>query len=403
MTLKNRPVPSQGPDDDRRAPLAGVHGASAHPRIPDGEKSALLRRHTDPFAAARLLGLKGHREGARFKALCLFHEETSPSMMLDVGKEGTLRAHCFGCRATADLYALAKHVWGVPFPEAFRRLGGASERVTADFEEPGRGPAAVALPAAPASRVDDAAALAAYLGAFTFPVSIPMRGAVDVAPYLQDRGLSLEVCEAFGVRAHLAADAPFLATRRDLLEGAAPIGTLARLKLVTRNGTLFPLASPSRPLVLPWCAADGTLAALQFRSVNPGSRAEDRYQVRGAIGEAVPFGFERALGMPGEPLYVTEGALDACALATLLRANRRSGAVVAVSSAGTFGDPFAWRRLVAGRDVRVATDADAAGEGAAEALTEFLAPMGPRSVERRRPPSRDWGTYLQNTMKGGAL
>jgi DNA primase len=381
-----------------------VHGASARLRVTEREKSALLRRLADPFAAARLLGLKGRNEGVRFRALCVFHEEASPSMTLDVGAEGTLRAHCFACHTTADLLTLAMRVWGVGFPEAVRRLGGASERITADFEEPGRGPAAVALLPAPARRVEDlAAVLAAYSGACTFPVFLALRGAVEVAPYLQDRGLSLEVCDAFGVRAHLAADAPFLAARRDVLEGAAPIATLERLGLVTRDGNLSPLASPSRPLVLPWCTADGTVAALQFRTLNPGSRAEDRYRVSGPIGKAAPFGFERALAMVGEPLYVTEGALDACALATLLRAKGRSAAVVAVSSAGTFGDLSAWRRLVAGRDVRLATDADAAGEGAAEALAAFLAPMGARSVERRRPPSKDWGTYLQNTKKGRAL
>lgn len=61
-----------------------------------------------PLDACRALGLRV-RNGARVDRaiiFCPFHNEKQPSCSLMIGANGSLRAHCFSCHATSDLFGL---------------------------------------------------------------------------------------------------------------------------------------------------------------------------------------------------------------------------------------------------------------------------------------------------------
>ncbi len=90
---------------------------------------------------------KIRRVGREYEALCLFHQERSPSLRLNDAK-GTF--HCFGCGASGDIVTLVMRHEGLGFMEAMRWLGAAdlptvdpAERVKAAAEDAAERAAAV--------------------------------------------------------------------------------------------------------------------------------------------------------------------------------------------------------------------------------------------------------------------
>lgn len=59
------------------------------------------------------------RSGSTFKALCPFHEEKSPSFMVQMGQK---HYHCFGCGAHGDAIEFVMHHLGLSFADSVRLL-----------------------------------------------------------------------------------------------------------------------------------------------------------------------------------------------------------------------------------------------------------------------------------------
>ena len=59
------------------------------------------------------------RAGRRFKALCPFHQEKTPSFFVDPVAGYW---HCFGCGAGGDVFSFVQQIEGISFPEAGERL-----------------------------------------------------------------------------------------------------------------------------------------------------------------------------------------------------------------------------------------------------------------------------------------
>ncbi|MDP3275959.1 MAG: DNA primase [Deltaproteobacteria bacterium] len=78
------------------------------------------------------------KAGSSYLARCPFHDEKSPSFHVSASK-GVF--HCFGCKASGDLFEFYQRIEGVTFPEAMRAL---AERAGIEIVEEDRDPQKIA-------------------------------------------------------------------------------------------------------------------------------------------------------------------------------------------------------------------------------------------------------------------
>ena len=106
MTPRNESAHRPG----RALPTASKASGKLSP-APD----TLKRLLADPATALDVLGVRdrARRQGRGFVLLCPWHTERTPSCSVTTGPDGTLRAHCFGCRRGGDVINLAAAVLGL--------------------------------------------------------------------------------------------------------------------------------------------------------------------------------------------------------------------------------------------------------------------------------------------------
>ena len=159
-----------------------------------------ISRRTD---LVQLIGrrVKLQRKGRVFWGLCPFHKEKSPSFKVDNERRSY---HCFGCGAGGDPFRWLIETEGLKFPEAVERLAG----------EAGINlPAATAAEEAGASRRKSLFDIIAIAAEF-YREQLRGAGAAAARHYLENRGLSPEIWERFGLGYAPARNSPLLALLR---------------------------------------------------------------------------------------------------------------------------------------------------------------------------------------------
>jgi hypothetical protein len=161
-----------------------------------------------------------------------------------------------------------------------------------------------------------------------------------------------------------------------------------RISTATRAGVRFAhYYQGTGPAVLfPICDISGALVAVVARAVNSSDKRSGGPKRDGA------FFCEGALDKSLPALIVCEAPIDALSLA--------SCGFPAIALNGCDA-PTVLQRAAAYRPVLIATDADEAGDKAAQVLTEDLAACGATCRRLRPEGAKDWNEMLHNTARGG--
>lgn len=171
---------------------------------------------------------------------------------------------------------------------------------------------------------------------------------------------------------------------RAALGGNPTEGDLGRAGLVTLRDDGYAPAWPQHRLVIPWRTPRGEIDLVQRRVLEGSPRS--KYIFPSGAGPAWPHGIERLAGAPKDAeLVIVEGALDALAR----RALDDRGCVV-LGLPGANGWRPTWAQLARDRVVRLALDADEAGDRASDAMSAGLFAAGALRVIRERPRGGDW-------------
>jgi len=126
-----------------------------------------------------------HRAGAKFKALCPFHDDHTPSLEINPDRQSY---KCWSCGAGGDIFDFTQNFEKIEFPEALRML---AERAGVALDTPDeRAPAP-----AGASKTELLAATA--WAAAAFAEALP--GSAEARHYVAARGISAEAVARFGL------------------------------------------------------------------------------------------------------------------------------------------------------------------------------------------------------------
>ncbi|MEZ0348605.1 MAG: DNA primase [Thermus sp.] len=299
---------------------------------------AIKRRLSLKEVVSRYVALKPAGRG-RWKGLCPFHQEKTPSFYVDEEK-GLF--HCFGCKAGGDLFAFVERIEGLDFPAALERL--AEE---AGVELPQK-------PGAPQNRKELLEVLRLAQAYFQEALA----ASEEAKGYLQSRGLSKESVARFGL-GYAPAKADGLLTHL-VRHGVSPEEGLKAGVLAEKEGRFFDRFR--HRITFPIKDHLGRIVAFTGR----------------ALGEETP----KYLNSPETPLFrkrevlfaypeakarlregraiVVEGLFDAIALHQM-----GFGETVAVLGSGLSEEQARLLKSQEVREVYLAFDADEAGQKAA--------------------------------------
>lgn len=167
--------------------------------------------------------IKVTKAGREFKACCPFHGEKTPSFTINDDKGFW---HCFGCSAHGDAIRWLTDHEGLPFLDAVAQLA-----ESAGMEVPTASPAA----AARAAKIEGLRPALEAAQEYFFTSIVANRA---VRYYLEDRGISKELADAFGI-GFAPANAGYLTTIGIDVDTAVAAGLAWRDADTGRSGARF--------------------------------------------------------------------------------------------------------------------------------------------------------------------
>ncbi|MDP9352530.1 MAG: CHC2 zinc finger domain-containing protein [Chloroflexota bacterium] len=301
------------------------------------------------------------------KALCPFHTEKTPSLLVD-DRDG--HYHCFGCGAHGDVFDYVQRLYNLSFREACERLGG----TRSDLPQP-RPPGREVSPPRRWDRLTLLEQETMNVAAGLYHQGL--RAARGAQAYLRERCVETELARdcALGYSDGRALLPALSAAGREYLDAALSLGLLRDRG---EGATEFLTGR----LIIPEIRGGNCIwmigRALAPRPFIPRYLALD--------GEKPLLGWERAAGKP--EVVLTEGPFDY--LAAL------DAGYAAASLCGTSIAPERLGFLARAERVYVALDGDDAGLEGAEKLREVL---GGRYVRVTLPLGSDLGDVVR--LPGG--
>jgi DNA primase len=296
------------------------------------------------------------REGQRWKGLCPFHDEKTPSFSVNAN-EGVW--YCFGCQARGDAITFVREVRHLGFPEAVEWLAeraGVTLRYSDRNEAEGRKRRTRLLEIM-------GRAVAWYHERL---LSAPDAGAAR--SYLRKRGLDGDVVREYQLGwAPAAWDALCRALRLEELDardtGLGRVNQRGRLQDHFRARVLFPIHdAEGHPVSFGGRILPGTEA--------PGNQGKYKNTTETPLysKSRVLYGLDRA-----KSAIVREGTAVICEGYTDVIGFRRAGVPLAVATCGTAltDDHVALLHRFAARRLVLAFDADGAGQAAADRFYQW--------------------------------
>jgi DNA primase len=300
------------------------------------------------------------RSGSAYKGLCPFHEEKSPSFLI---QKGDLHYHCFGCGAHGDAIAFLMEHLGMSFREAIEAL---AERYGIVLErEEG------AEPSGP-PRTEIKAALEKVQGFYHAMLMRTEEGKSALA-YLAARGIDADFIHRFGIGYSSMRPGVFVkaAEKFGLSEEILQLGGLISQGSWQRGFDLF-----SGRIVFPVRDAAGRTIAFSARKIDEnqlGGKYINTPKTPLFIKSRVLFGLNesRRRIVKEKRAILVEGQLDALALIY-------AGLDITVAALGTaFGSGHVEELVRLGaKELFLAMDSDSAGIGAAIKAGDLLASSG---------------------------
>ncbi|MGB7977705.1 MAG: DNA primase [Chlamydiales bacterium] len=319
--------------------------------------------------------LKLQRSGAAYKALCPFHEEKSPSLII---QRGDSHYHCFGCGAHGDAIQFLMTYLKMSFVEAVENL---ADRFHVQLEEvkgddQPKGP--------PKAALKEALERACQFYQFYLLHTLEGHGALD---YLYSRGITLDFIQQFQLG--LAPKMPqiFLKT---MWEQKISNTVLEEAGLLTKGREFF-----SDRITIPIRDPVGSVigfSARKYKTDTFGGKYINTPETPLFKKSKVLFGlsFSRKTIAKERKALIVEGQIDALRLIY-------SGFPWTVAGQGTaFGEDQAKELIHLGvRQVYLALDGDAAGQEAAVKIGHLFQKEGIDVMVLSLPEKSDPDVVLQ--------
>lgn len=320
--------------------------------------------------------LKLQRAGAAYKALCPFHEEKTPSFVI---QKGDSHYHCFGCGAHGDAIQFLMTHLRMSFAEAVESL---SDRFHVELEEVeaqslgSKGPSKGAL--------KDALQKAAEFYSFSLLHTHEGHAALD---YLYSRGVDLDFIRQFDIGFALREGGLFFDVMR---QQSVPMNILEEAGLVTKGREFF-----YDRIMIPIRDATGAVIGFsgrKYKSETFGGKYINTPETALFKKSKVLFGlsYSRKMIAKERRALVVEGQLDALRLI-------HSGFNWTVAGQGTaFGEEMVKELVHLGiRQAYLALDGDTAGLEAAVKIGHLFQKEGIETLIVSLPDQCDPDVFLR--------
>jgi len=330
--------------------------------------------------------------GERVTFCCPAHADRNPSANGARDQDDPIW-HCPVCNAGGGIFELVAAASGINITADFHRAAEAVSAVLGEGQVPltsGRAPSqtkAAPPPVPPRAPLD----LDGELSHALLTLDHPHAKESGVIAYLEQRKLLAEAV-ADGWRVLSAPDVLYMLDERLAMDGDPADGDLARAGLIGLRDDGWRVDWSNHVLVIPWRTPGGLVDTIQRRQLGA---AGTRYVFAANRGPRHLYGIERLMRAPADAeIVVVEGAVDALARRKL---DTQGRVVLGLPGASSWLPQ--WASIAQGRTVRIATDDDKAGDGAAERIAADVWAAGAVRVVRERSKGMDWAQLVAAETK----